>query len=86
MDLSQTRMQHKCHKCLDRIGGERVLIISTLSWAFMTSITPLLVTMGFPPLITIVVTRFLMGVLQGKQMKNRKFEKDLKKNRDKNDP
>ncbi|XP_046728316.1 solute carrier family 17 member 9 isoform X2 [Silurus meridionalis] len=49
----------------DKIGGERVLIISTSSWAVMTAITPLLVNLGLPPLITITVARFLMGVLQG---------------------
>ncbi|XP_060787935.1 voltage-gated purine nucleotide uniporter SLC17A9 [Neoarius graeffei] len=49
----------------DKIGGERVLIISTSSWATMTVLTPLLVKMGFPPLITLTLSRFSMGVLQG---------------------
>ncbi|XP_072537038.1 voltage-gated purine nucleotide uniporter SLC17A9 [Salminus brasiliensis] len=49
----------------DRIGGERVLLLSTSSWAAVTAITPLLANTGLPPLFTMIVARFLMGVLQG---------------------
>ncbi|XP_067269965.1 voltage-gated purine nucleotide uniporter SLC17A9 [Pseudorasbora parva] len=49
----------------DRIGGERVLLLSTSSWAVMTAITPLLANIGPRPLVTMTVTRFLLGVMQG---------------------
>ncbi|KAK2898527.1 hypothetical protein Q8A67_009945 [Cirrhinus molitorella] len=49
----------------DRIGGERVLLLSTFSWAVMTSITPLLANIGLRPLVSMTVTRFLLGVMQG---------------------
>ncbi|CAM4716977.1 unnamed protein product [Leuciscus chuanchicus] len=49
----------------DRIGGERVLLLSTSSWAVMTAITPLLTNIGPRPLVTMTVTRFLLGVMQG---------------------
>uniref|UniRef100_A0AAR2J1I6 Major facilitator superfamily (MFS) profile domain-containing protein n=1 Tax=Pygocentrus nattereri TaxID=42514 RepID=A0AAR2J1I6_PYGNA len=48
----------------DKIGGEIVLLLSTCSWAIVTSITPLLADVG-PPLITMMLARFLLGVLQG---------------------
>ncbi|XP_052419429.1 solute carrier family 17 member 9 isoform X1 [Carassius gibelio] len=49
----------------DRIGGERVLLLSTSSWAVMTAITPLLANIGLRPLVTMTATRFLLGVMQG---------------------
>ncbi|XP_050973572.1 solute carrier family 17 member 9 [Labeo rohita] len=49
----------------DRIGGERVLLLSTSSWAVMTAITPLLANIGLQPLVSMTVSRFLLGVLQG---------------------
>ncbi|XP_067250887.1 voltage-gated purine nucleotide uniporter SLC17A9 [Chanodichthys erythropterus] len=49
----------------DRIGGERVLLLSTPSWAVMTAITPLLANIGLRPLVTMTVSRFLLGVIQG---------------------
>ncbi|XP_051760286.1 solute carrier family 17 member 9 isoform X2 [Ctenopharyngodon idella] len=49
----------------DRIGGERVLLLSTPSWAVMTAITPLLANIGLRPLVTMTVTRFLLGAMQG---------------------
>ncbi|XP_043102434.1 solute carrier family 17 member 9 [Puntigrus tetrazona] len=49
----------------DRIGGERVLLLSTSSWAVMTAITPLLANIGLRPLVTMTVSRFLLGVMQG---------------------
>lgn len=51
--------------CFYRIGGERVLLLSTSSWAVMTAITPLLANIGLRPLVTMTVTRFLLGVMQG---------------------
>ncbi|XP_066500698.1 voltage-gated purine nucleotide uniporter SLC17A9 [Hoplias malabaricus] len=49
----------------DRIGGERVVLVSTSSWATVTTITPLLANVGLPPLYTMMLARFLMGVMQG---------------------
>ncbi|XP_030641057.1 solute carrier family 17 member 9 [Chanos chanos] len=49
----------------DRIGGERVLLLSTSAWAAMTAITPALANLGSQPLVTMTLARFLMGVLQG---------------------
>ncbi|XP_042585592.1 solute carrier family 17 member 9 [Cyprinus carpio] len=49
----------------DRIGGERVLLLSTFSWGVMTAVTPLLANIGLRPLVTMTVTRFLLGVMQG---------------------
>lgn len=51
--------------CFYRIGGERVLLLSTPSWAVMTAITPLLANTGLRPLVTMTVTRFLLGAIQG---------------------
>lgn len=49
----------------DKIGGERVLIISALSWGVITSATPLLATLSPRALFLMTVARFLMGLLQG---------------------
>ncbi|KAI4904513.1 hypothetical protein NFI96_011564, partial [Prochilodus magdalenae] len=50
---------------IEPIGGERVLVLSTSSWATVTAITPFLADIGLPPLFTMMLARFLMGVLQG---------------------
>ncbi|XP_064778624.1 voltage-gated purine nucleotide uniporter SLC17A9-like isoform X2 [Oncorhynchus masou masou] len=49
----------------DRIGGERVLLLATTSWASITSCTPLLAQLGISSLTSMTVARFLMGLLQG---------------------
>lgn len=51
--------------CFCRIGGERVLLISTIAWASLTAATPVLVHLNVSPLITMTTTRFLMGLFQG---------------------
>ncbi|CAB1329901.1 unnamed protein product [Coregonus sp. 'balchen'] len=48
----------------DRIGGERVLLLATTSWASITACTPLLARLGISPLTSMTVARFLMGLLQ----------------------
>lgn len=54
--------------CFYRIGGERVLLLSTFSWGVMTAVTPLLANIGLRPLVTMTVTRFLLGVMQGESI------------------
>ncbi|CAN9515434.1 unnamed protein product [Ophioblennius macclurei] len=49
----------------DKIGGERVLFISTACWTLVTVATPLLVHLSSHTLAVMTVARFLMGVLQG---------------------
>ncbi|XP_071756298.1 voltage-gated purine nucleotide uniporter SLC17A9-like [Centroberyx gerrardi] len=49
----------------DKVGGERVLFLSTASWAAITAATPLLAPLGGHPLALMTMARFLMGLLQG---------------------
>ncbi|XP_063003084.1 voltage-gated purine nucleotide uniporter SLC17A9 [Elgaria multicarinata webbii] len=49
----------------DRIGGEKVLLLSASAWASITAITPLLVYVGSAHLVLMTFSRFLMGLLQG---------------------
>uniref|UniRef100_A0A3Q1G552 Voltage-gated purine nucleotide uniporter SLC17A9 n=1 Tax=Acanthochromis polyacanthus TaxID=80966 RepID=A0A3Q1G552_9TELE len=49
----------------DKVGGERVLVISAASWAVITASTPLLSYLGSHTLAVMTVARFLMGLLQG---------------------
>ncbi|XP_053104934.1 solute carrier family 17 member 9 [Hemicordylus capensis] len=49
----------------DRIGGEKVLLLSASAWGLITAITPLLVYVGSAHLVLMTISRFFMGVLQG---------------------
>ncbi|XP_029011763.1 solute carrier family 17 member 9-like [Betta splendens] len=49
----------------DKIGGERVLFISTVLWTLITAATPLLAQLGSHTLALMTVARFIMGLLQG---------------------
>nr|XP_023970691.1 solute carrier family 17 member 9 [Chrysemys picta bellii] len=49
----------------DRIGGEKVLLLSASAWGFITAITPLLTYISSAHLIFMTIARFLMGLLQG---------------------
>ncbi|KAM3617655.1 uncharacterized protein V6R79_009324 [Siganus canaliculatus] len=49
----------------DRVGGERVLFISGVSWTLITACTPLLARLGTHTLAAMTLSRFLMGLLQG---------------------
>uniref|UniRef100_A0AAQ4RKV4 Major facilitator superfamily (MFS) profile domain-containing protein n=1 Tax=Gasterosteus aculeatus aculeatus TaxID=481459 RepID=A0AAQ4RKV4_GASAC len=49
----------------DKLGGERVLLISAVSWALITAVTPLLAHLGSHTLALMTMARFLMGLLQG---------------------
>lgn len=49
----------------DKVGGERVLLISAVSWTLITAATPLLAHLGSHTLALMTMARFLMGVMQG---------------------
>ncbi|XP_062247169.1 voltage-gated purine nucleotide uniporter SLC17A9-like [Platichthys flesus] len=49
----------------DRVGGERVLFISTGLWALITALTPLLAQLSSHTLALMTLARILMGLLQG---------------------
>ncbi|XP_054464706.1 solute carrier family 17 member 9-like [Anoplopoma fimbria] len=49
----------------DKVGGERVLVISAASWALITAGTPLLAHLGSHTLVLMTMARFLLGLLQG---------------------
>lgn len=49
----------------DKIGGERVLLMSAVSWGLITAITPLLAKLSSRTLFLMTSARFLMGLLQG---------------------
>ncbi|KAM9856124.1 voltage-gated purine nucleotide uniporter SLC17A9-like [Aulostomus maculatus] len=49
----------------DKVGGERVLVISATSWALVTAGTPVLARLGSNTLIPMAMARFLMGLFQG---------------------
>ncbi|XP_075958797.1 voltage-gated purine nucleotide uniporter SLC17A9-like [Anarhichas minor] len=49
----------------DKVGGERVLFISSVMWALITAGTPLLAHLGSHTFALMTLARFLMGVLQG---------------------
>uniref|UniRef100_A0A3Q3JQ53 Major facilitator superfamily (MFS) profile domain-containing protein n=1 Tax=Monopterus albus TaxID=43700 RepID=A0A3Q3JQ53_MONAL len=49
----------------DKVGGERVLLVSTALWALATAGTPLLAQLGCHTVALLTLARFLMGLLQG---------------------
>ncbi|XP_049921773.1 solute carrier family 17 member 9-like [Epinephelus moara] len=49
----------------DKVGGERVLFMSAVSWALLTACTPLLAHLSSHTLALMTMARFLMGVMQG---------------------
>ncbi|KAG7520883.1 solute carrier family 17 member 9-like [Solea senegalensis] len=49
----------------DKLGGERVLFISTTLWALTTCATPLLAELSSHTFALMIMARSLMGVLQG---------------------
>ncbi|XP_061487013.1 voltage-gated purine nucleotide uniporter SLC17A9 [Rhineura floridana] len=49
----------------DRIGGEKVILLSASAWGSITAITPLLIYVGSAHLALMTFSRFLMGLLQG---------------------
>ncbi|XP_075384440.1 voltage-gated purine nucleotide uniporter SLC17A9 isoform X2 [Tenrec ecaudatus] len=49
----------------DRIGGEKVILLSASAWGLITAATPLLAHLGGTPLALMTCSRVLMGLLQG---------------------
>nr|XP_006126253.1 solute carrier family 17 member 9 isoform X2 [Pelodiscus sinensis] len=49
----------------DRIGGEKVLLLSASAWGFVTAVTPLFTYISSAHLLFMTIARFLMGLLQG---------------------
>lgn len=49
----------------DKMGGERVLLISAVMWSVITAGTPLLTHFSSHTVALMIVARFLMGLLQG---------------------
>ncbi|XP_063815331.1 voltage-gated purine nucleotide uniporter SLC17A9 isoform X2 [Pseudophryne corroboree] len=59
------RMKRSGDPYWSRVGGEKVLLLSALSWGFITAVTPLAAHITTAPLLLISLLRFLMGLLQG---------------------
>ncbi|TSM04904.1 Solute carrier family 17 member 9 [Bagarius yarrelli] len=49
----------------DRVGGEKVMLLSASAWGAMTAFTPILAHFCSQPIVSMTVSRFLMGLLQG---------------------
>ncbi|XP_069739956.1 solute carrier family 17 member 9b [Narcine bancroftii] len=49
----------------DRLGGDKVLMLSTCAWGSVIILTPLIVHKSSAPLVLLTISRFLMGLLQG---------------------
>ncbi|XP_040588852.1 solute carrier family 17 member 9 isoform X2 [Mesocricetus auratus] len=49
----------------DRIGGEKIILLSASTWGFITVVTPLIAHLGSGHLAFMTFSRILMGLLQG---------------------
>ncbi|CAL1606717.1 unnamed protein product [Knipowitschia caucasica] len=49
----------------DEVGGERVLLMSAVSWGLVAAVTPLMSRASSHALFLMTAARFLMGLLQG---------------------
>nr|XP_023482665.1 solute carrier family 17 member 9 isoform X1 [Equus caballus] len=49
----------------DRIGGEKVILLSASAWGFITAATPMLAHLGSTHLVFMTFSRILTGLLQG---------------------
>ncbi|XP_028849673.1 solute carrier family 17 member 9b isoform X1 [Denticeps clupeoides] len=49
----------------DRVGGEKVMLLSAAAWGAMTAFTPVLAHFSSQPIISLTLGRFLVGLLQG---------------------
>uniref|UniRef100_A0A8B9M3D9 Voltage-gated purine nucleotide uniporter SLC17A9 n=1 Tax=Astyanax mexicanus TaxID=7994 RepID=A0A8B9M3D9_ASTMX len=49
----------------DRVGGEKVMLLSAAAWGAMTAFTPILAHFCSQPIVSMTISRFLMGLLQG---------------------
>uniref|UniRef100_A0A452VBJ4 Voltage-gated purine nucleotide uniporter SLC17A9 n=1 Tax=Ursus maritimus TaxID=29073 RepID=A0A452VBJ4_URSMA len=50
----------------DRIGGEKVIVLSASAWGFITAATPLLAHLSSAHLVFMTFSRILTGLLQGR--------------------
>lgn len=53
---------------LFRVGGEKVLLLSAAAWGAMTAFTPILAHFCSQPIVSMTISRFLMGLLQGERL------------------
>uniref|UniRef100_UPI00398E7E76 solute carrier family 17 member 9b n=1 Tax=Pristiophorus japonicus TaxID=55135 RepID=UPI00398E7E76 len=49
----------------DRLGGDKILLLSTAAWGSVITLTPLIAYCSSAPLVVLTISRFLMGLLQG---------------------
>ncbi|XP_055508595.1 solute carrier family 17 member 9b [Leucoraja erinacea] len=49
----------------DRLGGAKILMLSTCAWGFVVIFTPVIVHQSSSPIVLLTASRFLMGLLQG---------------------
>ncbi|XP_078092694.1 solute carrier family 17 member 9b isoform X2 [Mustelus asterias] len=49
----------------DRLGGDKILLLSATSWGSVITLTPLVVHWSSTPIVFLTLSRFLMGLLQG---------------------
>ncbi|XP_051887202.1 solute carrier family 17 member 9b isoform X3 [Pristis pectinata] len=49
----------------DRLGGDKILMLSTCAWGSVIILTPLVVHRSSAPIVLLTASRFLMGLLQG---------------------
>ncbi|XP_067904403.1 solute carrier family 17 member 9b [Heterodontus francisci] len=49
----------------DRLGGDKMLLLSTTAWGSVITLTPLIVHCCSTPLVLLTISRFFMGLLQG---------------------
>lgn len=55
----------ECRCWAHRVGGEKVLLLSAAAWGSMTAFTPILAHFCSQPILSMTLSRFLMGLLQG---------------------
>ncbi|KAM4622234.1 voltage-gated purine nucleotide uniporter SLC17A9 isoform 1-T3 [Discoglossus pictus] len=49
----------------DKVGGEKVILLSALTWGLITAVTPIAAHLTSVPLLLVSFLRFVMGLLQG---------------------
>ncbi|XP_043566003.1 solute carrier family 17 member 9b [Chiloscyllium plagiosum] len=49
----------------DRLGGDKILLLSATSWGSVITLTPLIVHWSSTPILFLTLSRFLMGLFQG---------------------
>ncbi|MGH0148129.1 UNVERIFIED_CONTAM: hypothetical protein FKN15_023281 [Acipenser sinensis] len=49
----------------DRVGGEKVIVMAAVGWGSLLALTPMIAHFSSVPLVSVTLSRFLMGLLQG---------------------